>query len=258
MGATLWAGCGDDDGSFREEYPERAAEAQCTYLYDCCTEEEREESDLFGLNGESKEECVSEWEPLIEMAMMETEDAENDGRVAFDEAKAEACLEEFENAGCDGPAAMEGDEQPEVCDEVVTPQVEVGGDCLGDDECIDGYCDDIEYDEETGERTSMGTCYARGDDGDDCTFADECKEGLECQFGECVEMDEIGDDCEPSSCVSDAYCAIEDEVCKEKKGEGESCTGSVECSSGECDTDSTEGSEGSCAAGESEVMCTGN
>lgn len=186
------------------EAQDEMIEAECDMLYRCCSSEELE--DRFGIDGSSAE-CDDFQSPLpvtIHLANMTESDRE--GRISFDPGMAELCGESYLDQDCSQWTALDPSTTTlSGCMEMVTPQVNEGGDCKFDFECVSSFCEMQEDDDE------MGKCVGFADEGDTC-FGADCGDGL--------------------------YCDTFDDACLPQKDDGRACVDDDECKSGACTSDS--------------------
>jgi hypothetical protein len=165
------------------------------------------------------------------------QDAQDAGRVAYDEAQASACLDALEAMSCldymrVDLGSFEG--LPEECRAAMAPRVATGDPCysaLGY-ECT-GYCD---FDSEEA-CFGGGTCRDYVADGGDCSAGQRCTNGYRCNGSTCeaapvqVVLGEGGDCTAPNTVCDDPYyCCFDSEVCtfgtcKARKVAGDLCNG---------------------------------
>jgi hypothetical protein len=116
-------------------------------------------------------------------------------RLIFHPDNAKACLEEIEHLPCDAEQAA--DDLFRHCHGIVTPKVETGNLCYGDEECVGGVCIGA---------ACGGTCYRYASPGDPCLATGGAPDQT----------------CDPTV----QYC---DGVCKNKKHKDELCGNDIEC-----------------------------
>jgi hypothetical protein len=161
--------------------------------------------------------------------------AQDAGRVAFDQAKARACLETVAPMTCT-ELLESGHLFPTVCADAVAPKVPVGGACysaLGY-ECVAGSCEISSTACFTG-----STCAPFATLGQSCATA-TCGPGLRCDLASVCEVAPTiailgaGGDCAPSStvCNDGLYCATGTNLCMAQKAVGAACAVPEECRHG--------------------------
>lgn len=159
---------------------------------------------LFMINNHQRCEDAFRCEDMKTQQMMI--DSVNAGRMAYDGNAARRCLDAFNSADCVSLLSTSISE-PLKCDGVFTGLVAEGQDCYDDRECADGlYCDE-----------SDGNCP-----------------------GQCTPYTAVGEACfSEEVCDPDiAWCDPENDVCTEKRGDGEDCLLDNDCRDGlRCDND---------------------
>lgn len=122
------------------------------------------------------------------------------GRIIYDGLKAGQCINAIRGGGCE---TIQDNGGPEVCDQVFTGTVEVGGACTLDEECpATAYC--------AFSGVCPGACANRKAAGASCNGNDECTRGLVCDgSGKCSAPVAAGGACdgEPGlKCASGLAC----------------------------------------------------
>lgn len=230
------------------------AESYCSVLFRCCDQEERTPvggGDL-QIDASSESTCTSEFADILNQFVVPSWSAGvSEGRLAYDPQAAKACLDAFDSADCsafpagDAVGSGQGD-----CEDIIEPQVELGGTCKLDAECKEGRC-------ATGE-SETGTCEALLSEGETCEGG-VCEDGLYCESwnNACQQKKSVGEQCSGDRECTSSICELGDgtsEVCKSKKSGGETCTRDEACASGYCDRSDSESGEGTCLA---EPVCDG-
>jgi hypothetical protein len=144
------------------EYSVLLAQVRCDPFTRCCP--------LFREDF-SFEGCVAAESTLLltYSTLGELEDSIDEGRVAYDELRLRACLDSAKAASC---AFFIAGGMPDGCADFLTPLVPLGGECVMDWDCIDGYCPD-----------SM--CVAR------LALDEACDEDSNCESGHCESDDDV-------------------------------------------------------------------
>jgi len=187
-------GCGDDSVSLEEFFAEGEA-IGCNFQVEC------------GLLPDVQT-CRAQASTDDDLA--EAQNAVDGGRVSFDGAVAQECLDALRGQISCNVGEFGGFGTPEACDDVVTGLVELGGECFDDDECAgDAACNGAN----TGSSCSAGTCVQ--------TDPEPARVGA-------------GGDCGEALCQDGLFCLREglDATCTELAGEGEECQGLGSCVDG--------------------------
>jgi hypothetical protein len=191
----LFAACGSTDdveGGGKsvpiDEVPAAYADATCKVSRACFGAV----LDLF-LPGEN---CEENTEAAIGDELGRIKQAITDGKVRYDGAKMQACLDAISSQGCvDGP-------EPPECTAAIDGTVEIGQPC------------------------SMNT---------ECKGADTyCKTGVTCP-GECAKLEQAGGECErDGDCAPSLYCTEDTQQCAAPARENDACEGgsAPECGPG--------------------------
>lgn len=213
LASVILLGCGGDDGGSGDPVPpdqlaEELGPVTCAKMFECCTAEEVMEQ-LLG--AETVEECEefylafigSLFEPVLE-------DSIAAGRIVYHADVIGGCIDAYASLACeDVAAALNGSGPLQGCGDPFDPQVELGGECANDFDCIDSFCPEASVDFETGEIT----------------------------YGTCVAIPGIGDPCVDDECDdSEAYCDSSQETptCEALLSEGSGCTFDSDCATGFC------------------------
>jgi hypothetical protein len=114
------------------------------------------------------------------------EDAIADGRVVYDGAKVQACVDAITARPCSGSP----ERSPDECEAVLSGTVDSGGGCMLDAECrgTNLYCRIA--------TSCPGTCAALETAGQPCRGDDQCQSGLQCEAGSCIRPAPEGQPCE--------------------------------------------------------------
>jgi hypothetical protein len=171
-------------------------------------------------------------------------EAQAAGRVAFDQAKAKACIDTFNAASCG--TALSGGLLNAACLEAVAPRVAAGGTCFSglDFECVAGFCDQTV----TNACSVGGRCVTSATLGQSCAAPAQCANGLICDTGSttCVARPPItiapsGGSCAGSytACADGNFCDGTS-TCAPMRAAGASCASGAACQPGlACDSVST-------------------
>ncbi len=190
-------GGGGNGGAIGISNSELYATATCDRIFDCCNTadlaEEFRNTPVVDYAG-----CRilyrSVWEAAIEPVVAE---GENAGRVSFNQANFDTCMQTFGGLSC-----AEFSAASTFCNDIFTPKVAIGQACFSSIECIDGTCD-------IPSGASAGSCKAKPVPlglGGACTTTIGCQTGLYCDGTKCTT----------------------------KKADGQSCGNDNECTAGEC------------------------
>jgi hypothetical protein len=183
---------------------------------------------LLGCLGESKlrevagrEDCEDRvTEELENGELAYIEDSIAAGRVLYNPAQLEDCLEGIRDMGC----AVATDTYPDACVEVLAGNVPLDSECTISSECAGtAFC--------AGRDACPSTCQPLLGAGDACAADDECGDDLLCIGGECTELAAEGDDCGGTTGV---ICAIGLSCINFTEAPGE-CTANAEVQAGELD-----------------------
>lgn len=224
---------------------ERYAVSTCRFHYQCCNASER--SRIGGIGGQSQHsteaECVEVLTHAICTALAGYSDAEQNGRIQWDGAKQNECLQPFEEAAstCDAETFLAFQVGGENCEfsDIATGLVEDGDTCFITDECADdeARCAPDQPDDPDEQLISAkGTCTPPPGTGDECPdFI--CRDGLYCDAAQdprvCAPLLGDGDACTNGfECLSQV-CSVD--VCAPKLPIDDPCTSPVECQSEFCD-----------------------
>ncbi|MGC4118834.1 MAG: hypothetical protein QM765_30580 [Myxococcales bacterium] len=167
-----------------------------------------------------------------------------DGRLVFDSAKGDQCLERVASASC-APGTFGGDASP--CAQDLVGAVTLGGECYDGQECapgwqcvFSGHC--------------PGACLKLGQSGEGCGDAG-CAFGLRCMEGVCVDLGGEGESCDSGNnagCQFNLWCGYASNKCRPigvlSSGE---CEGPPDCAWGYLCVgyDRLAGRTGSCVKG---------
>lgn len=213
---------GDGDGPIQEDLVDAFQmmhEAECSMLFRCCGEGEREV--VFGLEGD-EEDCRDRFESMVfDMDQAILDASVEAQRVVLDEERVQLCVASFLALACEDWTTLEPARSGhlEGCGDMLLPQVRAGESCYNHFECVTGYC-------ERGMEES-GTCQALAGEGEDC-FDVACESGY--------------------------YCDFFNEVCLPAQSNGSPCFNDYECASGFC----AQVSDGTLSCQEPLAICGGN
>lgn len=195
-------------------------------------------ADFYQTLGEKFETCYAfpsqEYQEL-ETARHDIEICQTHANVDFEPTAGAACLEAYRNASC-----LDLLRQPrlggefESCRKAISGSLAPGSPCVDDLECPFGFvCDDEAWSLQCSRTCipEVGTATA----GASCTSIHDCAAGLSCAVkadlsGTCTPVVSIGDSCSMQrTCVGDAFCAQETELCEAPRDIGGSCFTGREC-----------------------------
>lgn len=181
--AALSCGGGDDDdsGPAVEDLPPLIVERLCAEIEDCFDARSLEQ--LYGKVG-----CKGRLMAQVEDGdFAALQDAVDDGRVKYDNAKLDACLNQLKGLGCD--IATSRALNVDACDQVFRGTVERGDECV-----VDAECKGVSFCNMTDE--CPGQCSALLKAGDACEGNDNCENGLFCTKAKtCAAPARNGDAC---------------------------------------------------------------
>lgn len=179
----------------------------------------------------------------VELNCENFQDAQAAGRVAFDQAKAKACLDTLGATSC-GQLLRGSSLFPEACYEALAPRVAAGGLCTSafDIECVAGFCDNTD----AAACTAGGRCVTSATLGQPCSGTVRCARGLVCGTTSVCEAPPVitlvglGADCTASTtaCNDGLFCdgSVTPRVCAAPKGLSANCA-AVPCEPGlRCDS----------------------
>lgn len=269
---ALAIGCGDDAVSIEtsaENVCEEIAEVACHNLYGCCTEGEIES--FLGVDEpRSKDQCEVDVQRACVRATASVNDSVKAGRVRFDTAVMNACLNAI--VAPDDTCAEVVPEVPwaESCmTSAWVGVVEPDAECFFSYECAgtpDAFCGPSQRCVERsdfGEPCGQGCkaaffcsqdnlCAPRVPEGIGCLSNNECQKGLFCDqeaaVPVCTVPGEAGAACRTSSACKSGQCipgmcsgtgqsCFEDEDCSGScADDGSFCTNDGQCSVGQCET----------------------
>jgi hypothetical protein len=251
---------GDGGGGPAGDALEKLIEAQCGWLFGCCTRGELDV--LLGPFTTGTADCVDRViaalesgnsEPPVEAGpsdlLLYLIFALNDGRVQLDDAGVDACVAELADTPCtEPPPGTEDDEHctpevPEVPSEACAPErIFVGTQQLGEEctpsqpfECVPGL-ECVSFGE-------IGVCAEPAVEGDYCFTDADCAEPLICDFevGLCANGSGVGEPCsyndpespipgtEAQRCEPGLSCDPTNLVCVGTCAPGSPCTIDYEC-----------------------------
>ncbi len=128
-------------------------------------------------------------------------DAVTKGRLTYDPAAAQACIDAWKKAGCSPDQQQVAGA---VCAKVYSPAVAVGGTCLAYAECIGGDCKGSQ------QQGCTGICTAWLKTGDTCDpNNDVCDPSIGSCDGtstKCLEYTHLGGNCDNTNCDNTTFC----------------------------------------------------
>jgi len=218
--ALALAGCGG--GSVKlADYGDAYHEAYCKYLTRC---------GAFG----SVDECLDANIGLTIHISPSEIAAEDAGKFDFDGGKAKSCLDKLANASCDRTSEDNRNGFDQECQEIVQGNGQAGDACAEDVECASQSCDIPTCTD----ACCQGTCNdgtvatAPLEEGDACSFSDQCDVGLYCtqDTQECAKLKSSGATCESDDeCDYGTGCLFSGSsdtgTCGTLPDTGEACTG---------------------------------
>lgn len=144
------------------------------------------------------------------------------GRVTFDTAAGQSCIEAMRGRPCTFTALRR---DPEECEAVFVGTIPAGGECVIDTECVTGDCDHPAQ----GGSCSVGVCARIVQDGESCAAntGTVCREGSYCEiaFGSgtdvCQRYALVGMSCVAQECLPGLLC--KDDVCAHRPQASEAC-----------------------------------
>ncbi len=151
----------------------------------------------------------------------------HDGRLDFDPAQAQKCIDFWETTNCDGEFGIDVSAWHRACDGAVIGHAPTNGDCIIGDECPEGdRCVHLNCQD----RCCLGVCMQSGKSpvGGNCNNA-SCVDGAYCSSGTCLpRAPERGATCHhPSECAYPLICELDSPgsagTCQPRAEEGESC-----------------------------------
>jgi len=167
------------------------------------------------------------------------EEAQAAGRIAFDQAKAKACIDTFNAMTC-AEVRAGGSLFTPACAEAVAPRVAPGGLCTSSVgfECVAGSCDQSA----TTACTTGGRCLSLATAGMPCAAPVQCAAGLACgPSGTCETRSATtivgaGANCTTigAACADGLYCdgSVTPRLCSPLKAAGATCSGTAPCLQG--------------------------
>jgi hypothetical protein len=218
MCCLVLVACGEDDEEPRsqEEFCQDWAKAACS------------EEVVSVCQSEGADECRQSQEDFCRKLVPED---------TFSDAKGQACIDAVADAYEDGD--LKGEELAVVlklaapCDRIIQGPKEAGDSCTKRSECdaSAGYECVKKADKETGSCQLPEVVAA----GKDCEAAQKtCGVGNYCNGENCVEANDVGDDCTiPEECGEEGFCN-DDGKCAERFAVNESCSSDAECATGIC------------------------
>jgi hypothetical protein len=173
------------------------------------------------------------------------------GRLAFDPALGDACLDDLATRACDG-----SDPEPESCRNAIRGLVPMGSPCTSDEECTDreALCARTEASIEApelcvkpvaGDPCVRLGCVALDDGSVDCFYG--CPDGLSCDFDpetprcQPTVTASVGQPCSDPliRCADGAFCDYDASPagCAATKPDGAACSYDSQCESDNCTND---------------------
>jgi hypothetical protein len=215
--AVLLAGCGGVHGIQIDATAKRIAEDVCSKAWVCCSVDQLKNNASSGADvATTTQPCTDDRSPCVKQC--ETKTAEDfrhyladiqrsvdQKRALYEDAKVEDCLSKIRQDSCDQLNMVNRLTSVPGCDVFTTPLVTMGGACGQDYECTSGWC-------KAGASGGDGTCEAPMS-GMSCAV-DGCGHGFTCDgLGTTEETDD---------------------VCVAVQENGATCTGGIQCKSGNC------------------------
>lgn len=209
---------GDKLLAFCESY----IESICSYINNCCREEEKEilrtkvDCDDYS-SGELFARCYDERIAYIE-----------DGSARVDESMIDGCLGIFNQMTQECPqwnaSGLVKNWYLEVgCGDVVRGSLDPGQECESDEQCARSYF------------CSGGLCEPRKGIGEECVDARQCIAGHVCINGVCDSPHGVGETCDDDGdCNVGLYCNISAGICSSMFGEGVECDPDSDKCAGYC------------------------
>jgi MYXO-CTERM domain-containing protein len=202
VGIVLLVGCGGGSGSSTvtiQSFPQKYAEALCAKNFGCC--------DAAELSGKTMATCVDMNETALTFLTTEIQASQAQGRASFDPKASGTCVDSLKAMTCEefkqGASA-----NMTACMALIMPKVAMGGACTQPYECTTGNCEGADT---TADPVVDGTCAAA------------------------TPVVAVGASCAGNAaCVEGAYCDFTTTTCQPRKGVGETCTSSDECTNS-CD-----------------------
>jgi hypothetical protein len=152
------------------ELPGALSELLCREYLECCSEAELVGTPVQGLDYDS---CRQFFNQVYEDRLVGIPGSVERGRIKYDEVELGACLARRGEMTCEQVRA-----EPKLECELFVPLVAAEGQCTGDVECFEGYCD------------ASGICRSALQLGASCATSDECSSG-NCTAGVCSEKTPI-------------------------------------------------------------------
>lgn len=239
---VLLVGCGGDGGvnidSNADNVCGEIAEVGCHNLYQCCAEGEIE--NFLGVSEPRTElQCRDDLERICERRAGTLEFSIGEGRVRFDAAAMNACLETI--VAPDDTCATVVTMLPwtEACmNTAFVGTVATGGDCFFAHDCaggVDAFC------------APNQKCAMRPTAGMPCGSG--CASAFFCQTGVCAPRVAAGSMCTSTTqCQQTLFCdtSAPTPVCTARLPGGSACTSSSGCASGQCVPGTCTGTSNTC------------
>lgn len=204
-------GCGEVSGIPIEKTATDFAKAICSSAYKCCTPETLMGNDAAGM---SEAECEMKTAANFRNQLQTMQDSENKGRSKYDQKQVDACLEALRAASCEMLTSIRSLSGIPACNSTfAAPEVQVGGTCGQDFECMNSVCVKQPMAWE-------GTCGEGAPIGASCT-TDHCAQNLSC---------------DPRDANNDT-----DSVCVAEQDVGGPCIDNFDCKSRVCAASATGG-----------------
>jgi hypothetical protein len=179
-----------------------SAGALCEKMFDCCSETERTEE--LGVTATDVADCTEKtgyFSMLFGYGEIDT--SLKNGRVSIDASMADLCVEAIGETSCsEVNSSLKLESLAPGCREVISAQVNAGGDCDFDFECKTGYCQHGD---------AGATCETLPQENDSCEDSLRCDDGL--------------------------YCDGLSFTCEAQAANGAACSDDDTCQSGFCDTE---------------------
>jgi hypothetical protein len=147
----------------------------CTKAFECCSAEEIQASQGVG----SVVQCELAVATIVQLQVNAAKPAIEAGRVVYDGAALERCMQDYGSQTCDMLRGLTSFE----CEGLIVPQQGEGDACGISAECIQGYCDGS-----SNASNPVGHCVPTKENGADCSANAECASAF-CNAGACETLD---------------------------------------------------------------------
>ena len=122
--------CGSDGGGSSDvgSLINESVAAECSKAFECMSTFPGDPADFTDQYGANETECKTKGTPPPEFVTA-IKASVSAGRIKFDSAKANQCIDGEQALTCDATTGFWGDNSPAVCDDVVHGTVAIGGTC---------------------------------------------------------------------------------------------------------------------------------